>query len=114
MDCFKGKSLKVYGFDIPPVEQVLPTNIPQIKANELKVDNVFLLTDGTIAILDYESTYRKENKHKYIRYMNHVVEYYSKEFGRDIFIRMAELLHCDIYGGCGTGENIGFSGCRKS
>ena len=44
---FKGKSLKPYGFDLPPVKQVLPTNIPQVQANELRIDNVFLLEDDT-------------------------------------------------------------------
>lgn len=63
---FKGKSLKVYGLDIPTIKRVLPTNIPQIQANELKIDNVFLLVDDTIAIIDYESTYDEKNKHKYI------------------------------------------------
>ena len=43
---FQGKSLKVYGLDLPPVRQALPTNIPQIMANELKIDNVFLLEDN--------------------------------------------------------------------
>ena len=67
-DRFKGKSLKVYGLNIPNIKQVLPTNIPQIKANELRIDNVFLLEDDTVAIIDYESVYKKENMHKYIQY----------------------------------------------
>jgi hypothetical protein len=52
---FKGKSLKVYGLDVPKVVQVLPTNLPEITANELRIDNLFLLEDGTLAIIDYES-----------------------------------------------------------
>jgi hypothetical protein len=49
---FKGKSLKVYGLDVPKVVQVLPTNLPEITANELRIDNLFLLEDGTLAIID--------------------------------------------------------------
>ena len=43
---FQGKSLNIYGLDLPPVKQALPTNIPEIVANELKIDNVFLLEDN--------------------------------------------------------------------
>lgn len=95
-DRFKGKSLKVYGIDIPLIKQVLPTNIPQIKANELRIDNVFLLEDDTIAIIDYESAYKKENKHKYISYINHVVEYYSKEWGESFDVRMIVIYTADV------------------
>lgn len=95
-DRFKGKSLNVYGLRMPSVKQVLPTNIPQIKANELRIDNVFLLEDDTIAIIDYESTYKKENKHKYIQYINHVVEYYSKEWEKDISVRMIVIYTADV------------------
>ena len=59
---FQGKSLKVYGLNLPPVRQALPTNIPQIMANELKIDNVFLLEDNTIAVIDYESDYKKKKQ----------------------------------------------------
>ena len=33
----KEKSLRVYGLDIPKIIQVLPTNLPDIWANELKI-----------------------------------------------------------------------------
>lgn len=95
-DRFKGKSLKVYGIDIPSVKQVLPTNIPQIKANELRIDNVFLLADDTVAIIDYESSYKKGNKHKYIQYINHVVEYYGKEWGKTFYVRMIVIYTADV------------------
>ena len=45
---FKGKSLRVYGINVPKIVQVLPTNLPQIEANELKIDNLFLLEDDDI------------------------------------------------------------------
>ena len=32
-----------------------PANIPAIKANELRIDNLFELADGTAAVVDYES-----------------------------------------------------------
>ena len=68
----KEKSFGVYGLDIPKIIQVLPTNLPEIWANELKIDNLFLLEDGTLAIVDYESTYNEENKVKYLQYISRV------------------------------------------
>ena len=76
--------MNVNGLDLPPVRQALPTNIPQILANELRIDNVFLLEDNTIAIIDYESDYNKRNKHKYVRYVNHVSEFYGKQWRKDV------------------------------
>ena len=63
---FKGKSFSVYGIDIPKIVDTKPTNLPAIEANELRVDNLFVLEDGSIAIADYESVYREENKVKYL------------------------------------------------
>ena len=44
------KSLNVYGLDLPDIKQVMPTNLPAIHANELRLDNLFLLTDDTLAL----------------------------------------------------------------
>ena len=35
---FKGKSFRVYGLDLPEIRNVLPTNIPTVKAHELRLD----------------------------------------------------------------------------
>ena len=40
---FKNKSLTVYGLNIPKIIQVLPTNLPEVTASELRIDNLFLL-----------------------------------------------------------------------
>ncbi|MCM1209398.1 MAG: hypothetical protein NC309_10790, partial [Ruminococcus sp.] len=84
----KEKSFKAYGLDIPKIVQVLPTNLPEITANELRIDNLFLLEDKTIAIVDYESEYKKENKIKYISYITRVLERYRRQGIYDIQIRM--------------------------
>ena len=93
---FKGKALQVYGIDLPEVEQVLPTNLPIIAANELRMDNAFLLKDGKIAIVDYESQYKRKNKHKYIDYINNVAAYYEKVWERNIEIRMIVIYTADV------------------
>ena len=78
-DKFKGKSLSVYGLNVPRVADVLPTNLPDFSANELKIDNLFLLEDGSIAIIDYESAYAKKNRNKYINYISRVLKRYENE-----------------------------------
>ncbi len=59
---FKGKSFSVYGIDLPSIADIRPTNLPAVEADELRLDNLFLLEDGTYALVDYESEYRSSNK----------------------------------------------------
>lgn len=95
-DKFANKSLKVYGLDIPKIKQVLPTNLPAVSANELRIDNLFLLEDGTIAIIDYESKYKKEDKIKYLNYITRVLERYKTEGKLDIELRMIVIYTADV------------------
>ncbi len=43
---YKEKSFAAYGIDLPPIRELLPTNLPKISANEKDIDNLFLLEDG--------------------------------------------------------------------
>ncbi|MCM1170516.1 MAG: hypothetical protein NC393_00145 [Clostridium sp.] len=92
----KEKSFKAYGLDIPKIVQVLPTNLPEITANELRIDNLFLLEDGTVAIVDYESEYKAENKIKYISYITRVLERYRRQGIYNIQIRMIVIYTADV------------------
>ena len=76
---FKDKSLKVYGIDVPKIKQILPTNLPQIQVNEMRIDNLFLLEDDSIAIIDYESDVKWENHLKYLNYIVRILERYKKD-----------------------------------
>ncbi len=76
---YKEKSFAAYGIDLPPIRELLPTNLPKISANEKDIDNLFLLADGTYAIVDYEAEYKKLNKIKYLNYIARVMEKYYKE-----------------------------------
>ena len=76
---YKEKSFTAYGIDLPPIRELLPTNLPKISANEKDIDNLFLLADGTYAIVDYEAEYKKLNKIKYLNYIARVMEKYYKE-----------------------------------
>ncbi len=78
---YKEKSFSAYGLDLPPIRELLPTNLPRISANEKDVDNLFLLEDGTYAIVDYEAEYKRLNKVKYLNYVARVLEKYYKEDG---------------------------------
>lgn len=72
----KNKSLAVYGVNLPKIKSVMPTNLPAIEANELRIDNLFRLEDDSLALIDYESRYKAENK---IKYLNYVVRTAKKE-----------------------------------
>lgn len=89
---FKGKTFKVYGLNIPDIKRVLPTNIPSIKANELRLDNIFELTDGTAAIVDYESDYDEDDKIKYLNYLTGVANRYKAEKTACPSLRMIVIL----------------------
>ena len=93
---FKGKSFRVYGLDLPEVRNVLPTNIPAVKANELRIDNLFELADGTAAIVDYESDYNKEDKVKYLNYLAGIANRYQKDQKECPMLRMVVIYTGDI------------------
>ena len=76
---YKEKSFAAYGINLPPIRELLPTSLPKISANEKDIDNLFLLEDGTYAIVDYESEFKKLNKIKYLNYIARVMEKYYKE-----------------------------------
>lgn len=92
----KNKSLAVYGINIPRIVNVLPTNLPVIKANELRIDNLFELEDGTFALLDYESDYRQENKIKYLDYIVRILRRYEKDPGVKMQLRMIVIYTADV------------------
>lgn len=95
-DRMKGKPLSLFGLgtDLRVVD-VRPTNIPIVQARELKMDNLFVLEDGSVAVLDYESEYRKASFAKYGRYILGVFERYLKD-GKEPDIRMMVVYTADI------------------
>lgn len=95
-DQMKGKSLSLLGLgtDLRVVD-TKPTNIPIVQARELRMDNLFELEDGSVAILDYESDYEKANFTKYGRYILDVIDRYLRE-GKEPDIHMMVLYTADI------------------
>ena len=78
-ETMRNRSLSVYGVDVPKIVDVRPTNLPAIETNEKRMDNLFLLEDGSYAILDYESDYRITNKIKYGGYALRLLRRLQKE-----------------------------------
>ena len=95
-DRMKGKPLSLFGLGpVLKVVDVKPTNLPIVQARELRMDNLFELEDGSVAILDYESEYKKSNFTKYGRYIMDVADRYLKE-GKEPDIHMMVLYTADI------------------
>ena len=76
-EALKGKSLAPFGIHQLKIVDILPTILPVIESNELRLDNLFLLSDGSIGIMDYESAYNQENFVKYINYIARVIKRYA-------------------------------------
>jgi len=93
---FKGKTFRVYGLDLPEIREVKPTNIPAVKANELRLDNLFELEDETVAIVDYESKYDQADKVKYLNYLAGIASRYQKEKEECPRLRMIVIYTGDI------------------
>ena len=92
----KGKSLSLFGLNTNlKVMDIRPTNIPIVQAKELRMDNLFELEDGSIAILDYESQFKETNFTKYGYYIMNVINRYLNE-GKTPDIHMMVLYTADI------------------
>ena len=92
---YKEKSFAAYGINLPPIRELLPTNLPKISANEKDIDNLLLLEDGTYAIVDYEAEFKKLNKIKYLNYIARVMEKYYREDG-NFSLRLVVIYTGDV------------------
>ena len=76
-ETLKGKSLAAFGLPELKIVDILPTNLPVIESNELRLDNLFLLSDCSLAIIDYESSFSRENFVKYLNYIARVIRRFA-------------------------------------
>ncbi len=95
-ESLKGKSLAVYGIKKPFITDVKPTNLPAIESNELRLDNLFLMEDGSYAIIDYESRYSEVNKIKYLGYIARVSKRLYTEYGSYKKLRLIVIYTADV------------------
>lgn len=93
---FVGKSLEVYGIHLPKIKEVLPTNLPVIQANELRLDNLFLLENNSLVLIDYESTYDGEDKLKYLDYVVRIAKKYYKVYRDKLKIEIVIIYTADV------------------
>ena len=93
---YENKSFKVLGLNLPKIKKVLPTNLPKIFASELRADNIFLLEDGGILIVDYESSVKQENFIKYLEYILVVLRTYFRSEKKIYDIIVAVIYTGDI------------------
>ena len=75
----KGKTLKAYGLPELKIIDIHPTNLPAIEANELRIDNILTFSDGSIGIIDYESSYTWEDKVKHINYVARILKRHERD-----------------------------------
>ena len=78
-ETLKGKTLSAFGLPKLKIVDILPTNLPAIESNELRLDNLFLLSDGSVAIIDYESVFDKTDFVKYLNYIVRVIKRYADQ-----------------------------------
>jgi hypothetical protein len=96
---------------IPKIVSVEPTNLPAIEANELRMDNLFLLEDGSYLLVDYESVYDEANKVKYLGYVVRVSQRLYNKFKSYPKIRMLVIYTADVKRG--STNPILDVGCNK-
>lgn len=87
----RNRSFSAYGLMLPEIIEVLPTNLPVVEANEMRIDNLFRLKDNSIVIVDYESEYRHSNKIKYLNYTVRVLKKYNLISKKEQIIRMVVI-----------------------
>ena len=95
-ESLRGRSLSVYGIRDSLIKDVRPTNLPAIEANELRLDNLFLMEDDSYAIVDYESRYSEENKVKYLGYIARVSQRLYNEYGCYKKLRLIVIYTADV------------------
>ena len=93
---FKGKSFEVYGIKDADIVDFKPTNLPAIQADELRLDGLFELSDGNMALVDYESSYSRENMIKYLDYLARVVRKLYNESGHTTKLRIIIIYTADV------------------
>ena len=74
---YKGKSFAVLGIKLPPIRELLPA----IPLRDGSVDGLFLLEDGTYAVVEYAFGCHKTDMAQYPNYIAKVMEKYDKGDG---------------------------------
>ena len=96
-ELLKNKSLAVYGLPDIYIKDLLPTNLPAVEANELRMDNLFVLGDDTLALIDYESSFGKKDVIKYANYIARILKRYESDTGKKFpYLHLIIIFSADI------------------
>ena len=71
---YKGKNFAVLGIKLPPIRELLPA----IPLRDGFIDSLFLLEDGTYAVVEYASGCHKTDMAQYPNHIAKVMEKYDK------------------------------------
>ncbi|MBB5323516.1 histone H3/H4 [Anoxybacillus tepidamans] len=97
-ELYENQALEVYGLhDLSKIKQLLPNEYPMVRADEKRSDTLFLLEDGSILMLEYESNSRVvENHLKYLDYAYRILYKYYKEQKQIKHIRIVVIYTSDV------------------
>ena len=95
-EALKHKSLGVYGLPHIRIRDAQPTNLPAIEANELRLDNLFILEDNSLALIDYESTFSMEDVVKYVNYVARILKRFCRENAELPVLHLIIIFSADI------------------
>ena len=76
---YENKSLAAYGLDLPRIKRLLPGSYPAVTATETHADCPFLLEDGSLLLLEYESSARTDDFLKYAGYVANALKRLRRE-----------------------------------
>ena len=74
---YKGKSFAAYGITLPPIRELLPA----VPVGDGFIDSLFLLEDGTYAVVECTSGCHKADIIKYPKHIAEIMRRYDKEDG---------------------------------
>ncbi len=101
---YKDTLFRAYGLRLPGIVRLEPTELPAIEVNKKELDNLFLLKDGSYAIVDYESEYSEENKVKYLGYVARVIGRLYNQTKKFPKIRLVIVYTADVKKGSTKSE----------
>ncbi|MDR1560119.1 MAG: hypothetical protein LBS84_10575, partial [Clostridiales bacterium] len=76
---FQGKSFQALGVNLPKIKSFMPIELPAVLAKEFRLDNLFELEDGSLLLVDYESSYKLEKMVEYCLYVSLVLTDYLRQ-----------------------------------
>ncbi len=95
-EALKHKNLGIYGLPHIRIKDAQPTNLPAIEANELRLDNLFILEDNSLALIDYESTFSMEDVVKYVNYVARILKRFCRENAELPVLHLIIIFSADI------------------